>query len=256
MRPSLDPLLVTCPQRRVLKAVTRFVGLGVLVCVTSALPLRTSAHACSLSLVLALDGSASVDDREHQLQLNGLADAIKDPDVIQAIDAVGGIWLTSFEWSGKHQQRQQLGWRHLTDEESATRAAETLRRAPRGYDEFPTAIGYALGYAAVQLQKAPEPCARKVIDIAGDGINNDGFGPASAYRAFNFQGVTVNGLVIASEDPAPFDYYNAQVIRGPGSFVEVATSYEDYARAMKRKLLREILGNAYAALQEDLRPGR
>ncbi|CTQ56228.1 hypothetical protein LP7551_04787 [Roseibium album] len=208
------------------------------------------AHSCSLSLVLAMDGSASVDSREHDLQLNGLADAISDPDVVQAIEAVGGIWVTSFEWSGRHQHLMQLKWQHLTDAASAGAAAETLRRSPRGFIEFPTALGYALGYASVQMQRAPARCARKVIDIAGDGINNDGFGPDSAYKAFDFRNVTVNGLVIASADTTPVSYYNTNVIRGPGAFVEVASNYEDYARAMKRKLLREIFGNAYASLEK------
>lgn len=206
-------------------------------------------QACSLSLVLAMDGSASVNESEHALQLNGLADALRDPDVVQAIEAVGGIWVTSFEWSGRYQQLQQLGWSHLTDSASAEKAAETLRRSPRGYTEFPTAIGYALGHASVQLQRAPQPCARKVIDVAGDGINNDGFGPASAYKAFKFDGVTVNGLVISGPDDTPVHYYKTNVIRGPGAFVEIAATYGDYAEAMKRKLLREIFGSGYASLR-------
>lgn len=195
-----------------------------------------------------MDGSASVNAREHALQLNGLADALQDPDVISAIEAVGGIWVTSFEWSGRYQQLQQLDWQPLTGSDSARQAAARLRSSPRGYTEFPTALGYALGYASVQMRKAPATCARKVIDVAGDGINNEGFGPDSAYRAFDFEGVTVNGLVIASDDTEPVDYYRENVVRGPGAFVEVAAGYEDYADAMKRKLLREIFGSGYAAL--------
>lgn len=215
----------------------------------SLLLLPGPAAACSLSLVLAMDGSASVDAREHTLQLNGLADALKDPDVVQAIEAVGGIWVTSFEWSGRYQQLLQLGCSHLSDAQSAANAAETLRRSPRGYTEFPTALGYALGHAATLMRKAPAPCVRKVIDVAGDGINNDGFGPESAYRAFDFQDVTVNGLVISGADEAPVRYYRTHVIKGPGAFVEVAASYDDYAEAMKRKLLREIFGSGYASLR-------
>ncbi|MEO9528332.1 DUF1194 domain-containing protein [Roseibium sp.] len=219
--------------------------------VTFLLGCAPQAHACSLSLVLAMDGSASVDAQEHALQINGLADALRDPEVVQAIIAVGGIWVTSFEWSGRYKQLEQLGWKHLWDNASANEAAEILRRAPRGYTEFPTAIGYALGHAAVRMQQAPRRCARKVIDVAGDGINNDGFGPESAYKAFNFEGVTVNGLVISGADTPAARYYSAKVIRGPGAFVEVAATYDDYAVAMKRKLLREIFGNGYAALDED-----
>ncbi|MES0808016.1 DUF1194 domain-containing protein [Roseibium sp. SCPC15] len=209
----------------------------------------SQAFSCSLALVLAMDGSASVDAREHRLQLNGLADALSDTDVVQAIEAVGGIWINSFEWSGRYQQLQQLNWQFLNDGASAATASETLRKTPRGFTEFPTAIGYALGYASVQMRQAPRPCARKVIDVAGDGINNDGFGPESAYNAFDFQGITVNGLVIAGPNTIPARYYESFVIRGPGAFVEIATDYDDYARAIKRKLLREIYGNGYAALR-------
>ncbi|MEP4766416.1 MAG: DUF1194 domain-containing protein [Roseibium sp.] len=208
-----------------------------------------SAAACSLALVLAMDSSASVDQREHELQLNGLADALRDPEVVQAIEAVGGIYVTSFEWSGRYEQLQQLGWRHLTDQASAQAAAEKLRNATRGYTEFPTALGYALGHAAVLMKKAPENCRRKVIDVAGDGSNNDGFGPSSAYKAFDFEGVTVNALVIAGVDKLLVDYYRSKVIKGPGAFVEVAGTYNDYADAMKRKLVREIFGSGYASLQ-------
>ncbi|MHA7773667.1 DUF1194 domain-containing protein [Roseibium sp. M-1] len=210
--------------------------------------LPSSAHACSLSLVLAMDGSASVDAREHALQLNGLADAISDPETVAAIEAVGGIWVTSFEWSGRHQQLLQLGWSYLYDGPSATAAAETLRRAPRGFTEFPTALGYAMAFAAQQMELAPESCSRQVIDVAGDGINNDGFGPETAYRVHDFNEITVNGLVISGPSDIPEKYYRSHVIRGPGAFVEVAASYDDYAEAMKRKLLREIFGNGYAVL--------
>lgn len=205
------------------------------------------AAACSLSLVLAMDASSSVDHLEHDLQLNGLASALSDPEVVQAIEAVGGIWIMSFEWSGQRQHFLQFGWRYLEDAEDAEEAAEELRTSHRGFIGFPTAIGYALGYAAVQMGRAPADCARKVIDVAGDGINNDGFPPSSAYKAFDFEGVTVNGLVIADQDTTTIDYYREHVISGPGAFIEVAADYEDYARAMKRKLIREIIGNGYAS---------
>ena len=204
------------------------------------------AAACSLALVLAMDGSSSVDHLEHDLQLTGMAKALSDPDVVQAIEAVGGIWVMSFEWSGQRQHFLQLRWQHLTDAESAERAANTLRKARRGFIGFPTAIGYALGYASVQMSRAPAKCARKVIDVAGDGINNDGFPPSSAYKAFDFEGITVNGLVIEGAEDSPLQYYQSHVISGPGAFIEVAADYHDYARAMKRKLIREIIGNGYA----------
>jgi Ca-activated chloride channel family protein len=133
-------------------------------------------------------------------------------------------------------------------------AAEAIFASGRGFTDFPTALGYALGYAAVHLRGVPERCARHIIDVAGDGINNEGFAPAAAYRAFGFEAITVNGLVIAGEKPDPVTYYRNEVIRGPGAFVEVADGFEDYAAAMKRKLLREIGTGHYARLgPEEMR---
>jgi Ca-activated chloride channel family protein len=85
-----------------------------------------------------------------------------------------------------------------------------------------------------------------VIDVSGDGVNNEGFEPKLAYRHFNFSDVTVNGLVIQGADPDPVAYYRAEVIRGPGAFVMVASDFVDYETAMKRKLLREINGAGFA----------
>lgn len=243
-RSSRDVLQHRRLNETVSKGCLRFLTAGMLVVSVSA-----TAQACSLALVLAMDSSASVDDREHQLQITGLAAALKDSDVIRAIEAVGGIYLTSFEWSGRSQQVEQLGWRFLNDAASARAASAILRKAPRGYTEFPTALGYALGHAAVLLDRAPEHCRRKVIDVAGDGINNEGFGPDSAYKAFNYDNVTVNGLVIGGAETTPVDYYRSHVIKGPGAFVEVAETYEDYAQAMKRKLIREILGSGMASVR-------
>ena len=132
-----------------------------------------TATACPLALIVAMDGSSSVDAREHALQLQGLALALQDPEVVDAISAVGGIWFSSFEWSGRYQQVIQVDWSFLDGAESAKAAADKLARSRRGFNEFPTALGYALGYAAVHLNKAPEKCARQVIDVAGDGIRVD-----------------------------------------------------------------------------------
>lgn len=208
-----------------------------------------TASACPLALIVAMDGSSSVDAREHALQLQGLARALQDPEVVDAISAVGGIWFSSFEWSGRYQQVIQVDWSFLDGAESAKAAADKLARSRRSFNEFPTALGYALGYAAVHLNKVPEKCARRVIDVAGDGVNNEGFGPASAYHAFPFEGIIVNGLAIKGAKPDPVAYYRHSVIRGPGSFVQVASGFDDYADAMKRKLLREVGTSYYTELQ-------
>ena len=88
------------------------------------------------------------------------------------------------------------------------------------------------------MARAPR-CDRRTIDVSGDGITNDGFAPAAAYRNFPFQGVTVNGLVLSS-DPTISAYYRTQVIRGPAAFVEIVRGYRNFEAAMQRKLLREL----------------
>ena len=117
--------------------------------------------------------------------------------------------------------------------------AAALTAHERRYEEFPTAMGYALGYGANLLRRAP-PCGRKVLDVSGDGVTNHGFRPVHAYRHFDFAGVTVNGLVIGGDDPELVAFYRDEVIHGPGAFAEIAAGFADYARAMRRKLLREI----------------
>ena len=89
------------------------------------------------------------------------------------------------------------------------------------------------------LRTAP-PCARQVLDVSGDGINNIGIKPGYFYDRGDLEGVVVNGLVIRGAEPDPLPYYLSDVILGPGAFVEIAEDYSDYRRAMARKLLREI----------------
>ena len=195
---------------------------------------------CRLALVLALDVSSSVDDREYLLQRDGAAAALDDADIRRAIlSGPGEVALAIYEWSGRRQNALVLDWTRLTTDADIDRVIGTLRAFPRSQTRFPTAMGYALGYGATLLSRGPR-CDRKVIDVSGDGITNDGFGPDLAYRHFPFQGVTVNGLAILGADPMVADYYEFSVLHGPGAFVELSEGYEGYRRAMTRKLFREI----------------
>ncbi len=206
----------------------------------------TPARPCALALLFALDVSASVDAGEYRLQRDGLATALRAPEVVEAILVQpGGIAIAAYEWSGRYQQDVMLPWTRVTDLASLTAAAERLGSARRSYAEFPTAIGYALGFGARMMGEAP-PCQRKVIDISGDGVGNEGFQPDAAYREFPFDGVTVNGLVVGAADSSLVAYYLENIPHGPGAFVEVATDFADYEAAMKRKLLRELFGPSLA----------
>lgn len=159
----------------------------------------------------------------------------------EAILAPGGaIHIAAYEWSGRRQHALIAGWTELTTPAAIDALAARLLAAPRSHADFPTALGHAIGYAARLFQQAPA-CDRRALDISGDGANNDGYEPPSAYRAFALDDVTVNALVVGGiARPQLVRYFQTMVIRGPGAFTEIAEDYRDYARAMKRKLLREI----------------
>lgn len=201
------------------------------------------ALACRLALLLALDVSSSVDSREDRLQRAGLAAALLDARVQSAFLAVPGepVALAAFEWSGKAQQHPVLAWTLIEGADDLLRAAEIIEASQRRQDAFPTALGYALGHAAGVFRSAPT-CARQALDVSGDGVNNHGFKPVHAYRHFPLDGITVNALAIGGSVPTDYllSYFEREVIRGPGAFAIEAADYDDFARAMKRKLLLEL----------------
>lgn len=202
----------------------------------------TAQQPCRLALALALDVSSSVDAREYALQRDGLAAALDDPDIRRVIlNGAGPVALTVYEWSGRYQQHQVLPWVLLSEAGDIDDAVARISAARRAYTGYPTAIGYALGHGAGLLAAAPA-CDRQVIDLSGDGIGNEGFGPPLAYRHFPFAGVTVNGLAVTEggADSEVVAYYLSQLRHGPGAFVEVARGYADFRRAMTLKLFREM----------------
>lgn len=224
----------------------RLTGLA-LVAALAAAPAR--AFDCHTALTLALDASDSVDAQEAALQRAGVAAALRDP-AVQAAIAPGpgaGVMLRVFEWADPGERIALLPWTPLTggaDAEAAAARIEAAAPAPLGGQ---TGLGDALGHAAAGFAAVAQ-CGRRIIDVSGDGPGNIGRSPASLRRAGAFDGLVINGLVIRhpSFDSAhppgrdPLPYYRAQVLHGPGAFVEVIGGYEAYARAMRRKLLREL----------------
>lgn len=212
--------------------------------------------ACRLALALALDVSSSVDEAEYALQRVGLASALDASDIRAAIlrGAPGDVALAVYEWSGQYQEKLHLDWTLLRSEADITGAVAVLAGMERSTSDYPTALGSALGYGAQLMTRAPL-CDRQVIDVSGDGINNQGFPPALAYKYFPFAAITVNGLVILGHDAQVTAYYHREVLRGPGAFMEVAQGFEDFEVAMSRKLYREISDIMLGALpQPDTLP--
>ncbi len=220
------------------------------------------ASACRMALALGLDVSASVDAREYRLQLDGLAAALNAPPVRDALLGGGGpVALAVFEWSGWADQRLLVDWTPVTGPEALAGVTARLVGAERQRMSDSTALGQALLEGAGLLARAPG-CWRRVLDISGDGRNNDGPDPDMLDSDPALAGVTVNALVIGADGRGTGDlraadigelssYFRADVIRGPGAFVEVALGFADYERAMTRKLVREIAPAAMSALDRE-----
>lgn len=214
---------------------------------------------CRLALLLAVDVSSSVDAAEDQLQRGGIVAALTAPEVQAAFFASDQpVALGIYEWSGRYNQEIVLDWTLIDRPSALLRAAETVANSRRSHNDFPTAMGYALGYGAEMLRRAP-PCLYKTIDMAGDGQNNEGFRPAAAYREFAFRDVTVNGLVVNAADfeaeTGLIAFYQREVLHGPGAFMEIAQGFEDYERAMRRKLERELAPLVIGQTERDAGAG-
>lgn len=208
--------------------------------VSAALALPAAAE-CRLALTLAIDVSSSVDAGEYRLQMDGLAAALEDPQVRDALFQVPGAWvaLQVYEWSGVTDQTILRDWTEVTSPQVLDGIAADIRAHARRYVGNPTALGEAIRFGRRQLDRAP-PCAESKIDVSGDGQSNAGIPPQQIYGGTDFAGVIVNGLAIQSDEQALGRYYRFFVIWGPGAFVEVADSFEDYAAAIRRKLIREL----------------
>lgn len=217
-------------------------------------PGTPAAADCQLALALALDVSSSVDAHEYALQRDGLAAALTAPKVRRALLANPLRWtnIAVYEWSGRTQQAIVLDWTPIRSAEALDRVIAQIRSTQRSYTEFPTAVGYALAYGAGLMSRAPA-CERQVIDVSSDGINNDGFSPLTAYAHFPLARVTVNALVILEGNAGLVEFFSAEVIRGPGAFVEIAPRFEGFERAMARKLFREI--SSFALSGDTVEPG-
>lgn len=209
---------------------------------------QTASEAVDLELALALDVSRSMDPQEQELQFRGYASAFTDPRIHEAIGsgAVGAIAVTLFIWSDYHIQETLIGWTRMANAAECGAFAQIVAEAPRRIYLY-TSISGAIDYAMKQFGARYEG-TRRVLDISGDGVNNSGRPVSLAREEALAQGITINGLPVINDRPDPFpmrqppldEYYREQVIGGPGAFIEVATGFEAFEAAIKRKLLREI----------------
>jgi len=206
-----------------------------------------------LLLVLAADVSRSIDTPKFQLQREGYAAAISDPRVLDTIRSGrnGRIGLTFVEWSSLDAQRVVIDWTMVGDTASAKDFGDRLIEAPRSFTGR-TSISAAIEFAMGQLAMAPFASTRRTIDISGDGTNNAGRDVATVRDEAVAKDVTINGVVILSENPISWNpehtnpvggldaYYRNNVIGGSGAFVMAAPNFNAFGKAMISKMIAEV----------------
>ena len=204
-----------------------------------------------LELILAVDVSRSMDVDEQKLQRDGYVAALTHPEIIAAITQGrrGRIALSYIEWAGPGTQYKVVDWRVIDGPDSAGAFAAKLAQAPiqqfRG-----TSIANGLVFVAPQFDNNGFEAARRVIDVSGDGPNNMGMPIELARDTVVGAGITINGLPIMIKRAAGFAsipnldvYYEDCVIGGFGAFLVVVRSADQFAEAIRRKLVLEIAGN-------------
>ena len=200
-----------------------------------------------LHLVLAFDVSASVNDREYDLQRSGTAAALRSAAVAAAIDrAPGGVAIAIVQWSSITRQALGLDWAVLHDLDDVAAYAGTVEAMPRRLPGGGTMIHAGLDFAARMLDAAPGRSRRQVIDIAGNGQTDDPERLSETRARLLSRGIVINGLAIEEDDDTLTTYFDTHVIGGPGAFVITADDFRDFARAMETKLLREISGAMFS----------
>ncbi|GFE63282.1 DUF1194 domain-containing protein [Litoreibacter roseus] len=196
------------------------------------------AAACGVALLLAVDVSGSVDPFEYDIQMKGLATALRDDSIAEAL-VVEEAAVSLLQWTGQSRQHMSIPWRRIVDFEDIDALADEVERTPRKWRNFSTAIGEALQVAMRAFVDVPD-CERRIIDVSGDGRSNEGVQPNDMHDVLNAADITVNGLAIEETDGNLTEYYRNFLITGPGAFAMTAATYEIYPDRIRQKLLREL----------------
>ena len=221
---------------------TLLFGLGAQLAAAADLALRPR-EPVDVALVLAVDVSGSINEERYALQRDGFAQAFRSKAVLDAIGSGEhrSIAVTLVEWSGAQHQRQVIGWTRIDDADSATIFASAIAETPRVFSDW-TSISAAIDFSVRLFDTCEYLPSRMVIDVSGDGANNNGRPVKLARDEAVARGIIINGLPILAEDKNLETYYGDQVIGGPGSFTIAAEDFDSFARSVLGKLVREIAG--------------
>jgi hypothetical protein len=212
---------------------------------------ETDANAVDVQLVLAVDVSYSMDMDELAIQREGYAQAIVSKDFLQALKTGpnGKVAVTYFEWAASSDQKIIIPWRVIDGPESADAVAAEIMKTPIRRASR-TSISGAIYFAMPLFDDSPYKGLRRVIDISGDGPNNNGAPVTIARDEALSKGIIINGLPIMVKEPSystmDIDnldfYYEDCVVGGPGSFVVSIKDREKFKEAIRTKLLLEVAG--------------
>ncbi|OCP09270.1 MULTISPECIES: DUF1194 domain-containing protein [unclassified Ensifer] len=200
-----------------------------------------------VELILAVDMSGSMDLDEARVQRAGYVEALRHRDFLDAVESgqLGRIAIGYFEWAGTVNESSVVAWRVIDTAADADAFAKLIEARPVGTRRG-TSISNAITYGTALIDSNAFAGIRRVIDISGDGPNNIGPPVLPARDTAIERGITINGLAILirpSVSTGPLDQYYAEcVIGGPGSFVLPVHEPEDFAVAIRQKLVLEVSG--------------
>ena len=199
--------------------------------------LPVAAQACDTALVLTIDVSNSIDPGEYRLQTDGLADALRDPEIVETM-VEGENFLTVVQWSGVDKQAVVIPWTQMRTALDVESFAQKARLMERAFVLSDTAPAEAIYFSLALFDDVPQ-CERKVIDVSGDGTPNGGSDTRAARNAAERAGVTINGIAIESMGLAITNFFRGAVITRNG-FVMTARTHREYPQTIRAKILREI----------------
>jgi hypothetical protein len=229
------------------------IGFLSLIGIIASLSVRSADLPVDLELALGVDVSGSIDDEEARLQRDGYIKAFRHPRIWEAVShgQLGRIAVVYYEWAGFDHNKVVAKWALIDGRASALAFADQLtKEEPETASR--TAISSAIDFGIQHFESNGFEGRRRVIDISGDGPNNWGELVTSARDRAIAQGITINGLPIMNERPSPWGlsslknldlYYRHCVIGGKSAFIVTAKNFNDFARAVFRKLVLEIANN-------------
>jgi hypothetical protein len=204
-------------------------------------PNPAGAESVGLELFLMVDVSGSISTAEYNLQKTGYVNAFNNATIQANIASIpGGIAVAFGEWSGTTQQSTLLGWTHITDAASAGAFATAINTTSRAFNGN-TAPGSAINYAAGLFSGNGFEGTRLVIDVSGDGSQNEGANTFNAATAAHVLGITINGLAILGSESGLDTWYQNNIVTPGGGFLLTANNFADFSVAVEAKIGREIV---------------